>query len=574
MIIFKKLRFKNFFSTGNSFIEINLNESDKTLIIGKNGAGKSQIMDALCFSLFGRAYRNISKPSLVNSINQKNCLVEIEFSIGTKFYKVERGINPNIFKIYSDGTLIPQDANVRDYQKKLEDIMKMSCKSFSQIVLLGSSNFVPFMQLSKIDRREIIEDLLDIKVFSVMNGLLKSKITDNTIIINQLYTDLNMCEVSITNMKKLLSALKESNKEQIDNLNNEIDKLIIKNEGLEIEILSLENEINSQKSLIVDVDSTKEKHFQYESVHNKLQEKIVKLKKEIKFYEVNDHCPICDQDINSKFKNNMIESKKEEKKKVDKGREKVEDTIEELIERLEEIRKLQDKISRNLKAKESKENERKTTNSLLEAYNNSLKASKENETKKEEIQNQEKEINLQTEILEKKSFLLAKRNKSKVIYDLAVQLLKDNGIKTQIIKQYLPIINKLVNQHLASMDFFVQFELNETFEETIKSRYRDSFTYENFSEGEKLRIDLALLFTWRAVAKLRNSVNTNIMFFDEIFDSSLDSSGTEEFVKLLNKLSEGTNVFLISHKSELEEKFDNILLFEKRNDFSQLIESE
>ena len=569
MIIFKYVRWKNFLSTGNQFTEIQLDRNNTTLVIGENGSGKSTILDALCFGLFGKPFRNISKSQLVNSINNGSSIVEVDFKIGTKTFKVIRGIKPNIFEIYINGKMYNQDANMRDYQKYLEQqILKLNYRSFTQVVILGSSTFIPFMQLKARQRREVVEDILDIQIFSLMNMLLKQKLKtiqehqrDATYNIDLTSEKINLQNKYIEdvkkNKKKLISeknSLLNSNEEEIHKRQKNIK---------ELEQANVELGFNTTH-----LTDTTEKVQKLKGIDVTLKEKRSSTKKYIKFFEENDDCPTCEQHIDETFKENMIITKKGEHDKFDSG-------IQELSEELKRQEGLLEAINNYIgMIRENDAEIGKIGYSIkeLERFNTTLQeeinklhigeVNKEDLDKIKALRKSLKSFEKQHQGLrEEQSYAEAARN-----------MLMDTGIKTKIIKQYLPIMNKLINTYLTAMEFYVNFTLNENFEETIKSRHRDEFTYASFSEGEKMRIDLALLFTWRAVAKMKNSTNTNLLILDEIFDSSLDSTGTDEFLKILNTL-DGENVFVISHKQDvLVDKFRSTIRFEKVKNFSHVAE--
>ena len=568
MIIFKTVRWRNFLSTGNNFIEIQLNRNPTTLIIGENGAGKSTVLDALCFGLFGRPFRNINKPQLLNSINNRNCVVEIEFQIGSKKLKVIRGIKPNIFEIYINGKMYNQDANVRDYQKYLEQqILKLNYRSFSQVVILGSSTFIPFMQLRARHRREVVEEILDIQIFSLMNMLLKMKLRDIANDIKNTEYQYELTREKIALHKKYIEDMKKNKKEFI----NEKSSLLASNEE---EIFKKKSDINSHlnnnKKLlfqISDNDKVIKTHIKLKDIRSTLREKKKNNAGMVEFFEGNADCPTCEQHIDENFKENMIRKYQEEVNKFI-------DALIELKEMLLKSNKRQDIISEI--AKTIRENEvhvAKENSSItqLEKFNSTLQLEidqlQSGELSKPDYEKLKK-LELKMVDVEKQKREL----KEDQTYSEAVRnMLQDTGIKTKIIKQYLPIMNKLINTYLTAMEFYVNFTLDESFNETIKSRYRDEFTYDSFSEGEKMRIDLALLFTWRAIAKMKNSTNTNLLMLDEIFDSSLDSTGTDEFLKILNTLG-GENVFVISHKQDaLSDKFKSTIKFEKTKNFSHVV---
>ena len=570
MIIFKHVRWKNFLSTGNNFTDIQLDRNPTTLIVGENGAGKSTILDALCFGLFGKPFRSINKPLLVNSVNNGNCVVEIEFEIGSKKIKVVRGIKPNVFEIYLNGKMYNQDANVRDYQIYLEQqILKLNYQSFTQVVILGSSTFIPFMQLKARHRREVVEEILDIQIFSIMNLLLKQKLKDVFNDLRELDYQIDLVEEKISLQQKYISEMKQNkkkllteknvlvngNEEEIFMRQAEIDLLKKENDGL---LASIDDKIDLDKKLtkLKDIKSTlMEKH----RTHSRL----------IGFFEKNEDCPTCQQHIDEKFKENMIGNKQGEVDKLSSGIDELESELLKSNTRLKEISGIAKKIRDN----EVHVAKDKSSVDQLEKFNNTLREEIEElnngEVHKSDYEKLRKLKKTLTGTSTQKSSL-----KEEQIYSEAVRsMLMDTGIKTKIIKQYLPIMNKLINTYLTSMEFYVNFTLDENFNETIKSRYRDEFTYASFSEGEKMRIDLALLFTWRAVAKMKNSTNTNLLILDEIFDSSLDGTGTDEFLKILNTLGD-ENVFVISHKQDaLADKFMSTIRFEKVKNFSHLSNS-
>ena len=569
MIIFKYVRWKNFLSTGNNFIEIELDRNSTTLIIGENGAGKSTVLDALCFGLFGKPFRGINKPQLLNSVNNSNCVVEIEFEIGSKKLKVIRGIKPNIFEIYINGKMYNQDANARDYQKYLEQqILKLNWRSFTQVVILGSSTFIPFMQLKARHRREVVEEILDIQIFSLMNMILKQ----NLKAIGDQIRDVDY-NYEITNEKI------ELQENYIDEIKRNKDKLIAEKTALiggnEEEVFKMKmdidfHQINNKELLcqIRDSDDVDAKQNKLKDIRSTLVEKRNNNSRMVEFFEKEDDCPTCEQHIDEKFKKDMISTKQKEVDKFASALTELEQTLNEIFNRRGDINAIADKIREN-EVYLAKENSSITQ---LEKFNATLKSEIEqlqsSDVVKSDFDRLEELKGQLVGIEEEKGKL-----KEEVIYCEAIRsMLQDTGIKTKIIKQYLPIMNKLINTYLTSMEFYVNFTLNESFEETIKSRYRDEFTYDSFSEGEKLRIDLALLFTWRAIAKMKNSTNTNLLMLDEIFDSSLDSTGTDEFLKILHTL-DGENVFVISHKQDvLVDKFNSTIKFEKMKNFSHVVE--
>ena len=567
MIIFKYVRWKNFLSTGNNFTEIQLDRNPTTLIIGENGAGKSTILDALCFGLFGKPFRNINKAQLLNTVNNSSALVEIEFKIGTKEIKVRRGIKPNVFEIYINGKMYNQDANARDYQKYLEQqILKLNYRSFTQVVILGSSTFVPFMQLKARHRREVVNEILDIQIFSIMNLLMRERIKTITADLRENEYQCDLAEEKITMQEKYIEDTKNNKNSLITeklHLMSGNEEEIFKQQA-DNKILKVKNETYINQ--ITDSDKVKEQHSKMKDIRSTLVEKKTTNSKMLKFFEDNDNCPTCEQPLNNAEE--MIKAKHKEVDKFTKALDELQDVLDKSTNRQAEISDILEKI---------RENEVKVAQSIssireLEKFNATLTSEIEdlqsgNVTKDEE--DKLKKL--------KKDFSFFDKEKTKLKEELtyseaARNMLQDTGIKTKVIKKYLPIMNKLINTYLTSMEFYVNFTLDENFNETIKSRYRDEFTYASFSEGEKMRIDLALLFTWRAVAKMKNSTNTNLLILDEIFDSSLDGTGTDEFLKILNTLGD-ENVFVISHKQDaLADKFRSTIKFEKVKNFSHIVE--
>jgi len=567
MIIFKNVRWKNFLSTGNNFTEIQLDRSSTTLIIGENGAGKSTVLDALCFGLFNKPFRNISKKQLVNSVNSGASVVEVEFSIGTKEVKVVRGIKPNIFEVWVNGNMINQDANARDYQKHLEQqIMGLNYRSFTQVVILGSSTFVPFMQLPTKARREVVEDILDIKIFSLMNFLLKNKTKELNEETRNVEYNFDLTREKITLQEKF-----------IDQVVNNKSVIIAENQQ---KVSDNEFTINSRKEDIVGLEQDKTKLSYDAQEQARLEEKITKLSKteaalqnrkdnhdrQIKFFKDNDECPTCEQSITDTTKQTQITTRTEKVGEITDGIRQLEELennekskLDVIITNLESIRKHDVEIAKI-----------RATITEMEKFNDKLRKdieTYESGSISEEDKDKLAKLKGQIELIEEQK---SKLTEDKFYVDVARNLLQDSGIKTKIIKQYLPIMNKLVNTYLSSMDFFVNFNIDENFNETIKSRFRDEFSYASFSEGEKMRIDLALLFTWRAIAKMKNSTNTNLLILDEIFDSSLDGTGTDDFLKILNTFHD-QNVFVISHKQDmLFDKFRSIVKFEKVKNFSRI----
>ena len=569
MIKFEKVRWKNFLSTGLNFTEINLTKSPNTLIIGNNGAGKSTILDALCFGLFGKPFRKINKPQLPNSINQADCVVEIEFSIGKKQYKVIRGIKPNTFEVYCNGILVDQDAKAKDYQEHLEKfILKLNYKSFTQVVILGSASFVPFMQLSPADRRAIIEDLLDIQIFSSMNGVVKEKmaVIKDTSTKNKYEMDLTSEKINF--QKQSIEEHRKHNDAEIEKKQKDIADSEEQVKKLTKDIELIQKHIDVLNSKISDQMAMQKKSGKLVHLESKLESRLKKIEKEVGFYHDNSDCPTCKQGINQEFREQQITTLNETKVEVNDALTDIAKQIAETSDRIDAIQKILQHI-------QAHNNEVVKHNSTITAVNNFIgKLQSEINELSNRKDNLEEENAKLKELKTELATLVIKQEQlasEKQYYEFAGNLLKDTGIKTKIIRQYLPIMNKLINKYLAAMDFFVNFNINESFEETIKSRHRDEFGYANFSEGEKMRIDLALLFTWRQIAKLKNSTNTNLLILDEVFDSSLDGVGTEEFLKLIHEMGNDTNIFVISHKGDqLFDKFRSIIKFEKKNNFSQV----
>ena len=571
MIIFKKVRWKNFLSTGNVFSEVDLQASKTNLIIGSNGAGKSTILDALTFSLFGKPFRKINKPMLVNSVNEKDCMVEIEFKIGPNAFVVKRGIKPGKFEIWQNGAMLDQSSNAADYQKQLEqNILKMNYKSFTQIVVLGSSTFVPFMRLPLAQRREIIEDILDIQIFSMMNIALKDKMKISTEEMREVDYSADMAEQKIDMQRRLIEQLSTRDESLIKEKQEYIDKLLGEEEICQVSVSQLNEESQKLYEDLSGLESANKKLITLNNLKGKLTNKCGTFKKQHQFFEENDTCPTCSQSISKEVKEHKAGVIRSQVKELVLAIEELRCNIldeqersEQHLVKTQELNQLQQKIAaHNATVTRINKNVRQLM-SDVETLQNSKDDNSEEEEKLKYLL--EERDNL------KKQVALVKKDRDTLL--AASQLLKDNGIKTRIIKRYLPMMNKLINQYLQNMDFFVNFTLNENFEETIKSRFRDIFSYESFSEGEKARIDIALLLTWRSIAKLKNSVDTNILILDEIFDGSLDQNGTGELGWILRNFDDNTNVFVISHKESLEGKFDRTLVCEKIKNFSVVKET-
>jgi DNA repair exonuclease SbcCD ATPase subunit len=569
MITFQKVRWKNILSTGNVFTEIDLTRSTNTLIVGHNGAGKSTILDALCFGLFGKPFRKINKPNILNSINQRDGLVEIEFGIGQKQYKVVRGLKPNVFEIYLNNTLLNQDAASKDYQEVLEkNILKLNYKSFTQVVILGSASFVPFMQLSASDRRTIIEDLLDIQIFSSMNGLVKERMSTLKDSLTKGKYAIDLIEEKIKLQKGNIEEYRKHNDAEIQKKQEEIKKSEDDIISLNKDISLIQKHIDVLNSKISDDTSMKKRSAKLLQLESKLETRIKKIDKEVHFYEENDNCPTCKQFIDEQFRTEQLDRSNKTKREIGLGLEEIQKQIQDTNRRIEKIQK----IVKHIQEHNNEIVKHNSTISAVTKYISKLNRDIiEISNRKDNLEEENEKLkDLKTDLLMQQEALEEGLNE-KHYYEYAASLLKDTGIKTKIIKQYLPIMNKLINKYLAAMDFFVNFNINENFEETIKSRHRDEFSYANFSEGEKMRIDLALLFTWRQIAKLKNSTNTNLLILDEVFDSSLDTVGTEEFLKLIHEMGTDTNIFVISHKGDqLFDKFRSVIRFEKKNNFSRI----
>jgi DNA repair exonuclease SbcCD ATPase subunit len=567
MIIFKSISWQNFLSTGNSPNKILLNKSPTTLIIGKNGEGKSTILDALCFSLFGKPFRNINKSQLVNSINGKKCLVEIEFSVGSKEYKVVRGIKPNIFEIYLNDELINQDAASRDYQKVLEQqILKLNYKTFTQVVILGSASFVPFMQLPPSQRREVIEDILDIRIFSTMNTLLKEKAQETKEAIFTIENEIKSAKDKVDAQQTIIQTISTAKTESINALRAKISSNNAQVASTQSEIGQLVSEINTLKESISGKEKLSEDIEKAKQLKSKLNQKVETCEHDAEFFDVNDVCPSCAQGIPHEHKQKVIHDLHMKMQENNKKISDLESVLSSLTSKLQTINSIVDQIT-------DKNIELSTKNSTVTLLNKQIieleEEIKSNAADTKNIDEEKAKLKqLAKDALDKittKTTLQEQRN----LEEVASVLLKDTGIKTAIIREYLPVMNKLINKYLNAMDAYIHFELDEAFNETVKSRYRDDFTYASFSEGEKMRIDLAILFTWRQIAKMKNSVNTNLLLLDEIFDSSLDTAGTDYFLNLMNSFGENSNIFVISHKGDqLFEKFRSVIKFEKRNDFS------
>jgi DNA repair exonuclease SbcCD ATPase subunit len=567
--MFRKVRWKNLLSTGNYFTEMDLSGNSNTLIVGGNGSGKSTMLDALCFGLFGKPFRDINKPQLLNSINGKDCLVEVEFDAGNKSYKIIRGIKPNKFEIYCNGELVNQEAASRDYQEHLEKfILKLNYKSFTQIVVLGSASFTPFMQLKSGDRREIIEDLLDIQIFSTMNGLVKERLSNNKDLIAQKKHEIELATQKVELLKKHIVQLKQNNDEKVKQHESEIESNHGVVQTLHEELGGLAQDVSTLTEQISGKIEVEDKVKKIGKLESQIETNLSKFQRDIRFFESNDSCPTCRQAIALEFKETELAELADKVQKCNHGLSELEQKLNTEQQKLNVISEFQKQI-------QTKQVKIATINTTITETNKYIaKLRKQIELLSDSAtatDKEEAELNIIKQQLNDLSTNLRDLIDEKTYYEAASNLLKDTGIKTKIVKQYLPVINKLVNKYLASLDFFVNFNLDEAFKETIKSRHRDEFTYNNFSEGEKQRIDMALMLTWRAVAKLKNSSNTNLLILDETFDSSLDANGTEYLMNILHML-EGVNLFVISHKGDvLQDKFANVVRFEKVKNFSKVI---
>jgi DNA repair exonuclease SbcCD ATPase subunit len=567
MIVFKSVQWSNFLSTGNSPNKVILNENSSTLIVGKNGEGKSTMLDAVCFALFGKPFRNINKNQLINSINKKNCSVEVEFTSNNREYKVIRGIRPNVFEIWCDDQLVNKDAALKDYQKVLEQqILKLNYKTFTQVVILGSSNFVPFMQLPSSQRREVIEDILDIRIFTLMNQLLKQKAADSKDELFKLNAEISAEKVKIEAQQKLIETLVSAKHDIVNGLKKKV-------ETNKTTILETTENIKKNREKI---DNLKNQKSDYEEVNENLDkakvlktnisQKVNTFENEKEFFIDNETCPSCTQPISIKHKTKVVTELDKKIKDHNVKLQLLEEGLKKLEVRLNKIAEINDKIT-DISIEISTMN---NTVSILNDQNQELIAEIEGVSlDKSNIDDEKASMKKMAEQAVEKIKAKTSLLEEKKIQDIAAVLLKDTGIKTAIIKEYLPAMNKLINKYLNTMDFYVSFELDEAFNETIKSRHRDEFTYASFSEGEKQKIDLALLFAWREIARMKNSVNTNLLILDEVFDSSLDNTATEYLLSIINSLGENINIFVISHKIDtLMDKFKNTIRFEKKNEFS------
>jgi len=570
MITFEKIRWKNFLSTGNHFTELALNTNSTTLIVGTNGAGKSTVLDALCFALYGKPFRKINKPQLVNSTNEKDCNVEVEFSIGSVNWKVVRGIKPNVFEIWRNGEVLDQKAAAVEQQKWLEqNVLKMNYKSFTQIVILGSSTFVPFMQLSAQNRRDVIEDLLDIRIFSTMNNVLKDRIRSLKDEVKVLDLKKESLNEKVDMQKNFIDELENRSKKNIKDKELKIGKLLCEENTYMGSNEELERKLKDLNENLDKYTGAKEKLRTLGNLKGKISNKVSTITKEHKFFTQNTVCPTCNQDIEESFRINRINDAQDKAKELQSGFQELEEAINREEERerqftilSKEITSLTHGISKNNTQISGCQRQIRDLESEIQRITEQL-ANRNIENEKLESLNE----NLKTTYDN-----LAQRKDTINYHDFSYSLLKDGGVKSKIIKKYLPLINQQVNRYLQMMDFYINFTLDEEFNETVQSPIHEDFSYASFSEGEKMRIDLALLFTWREVARIKNSVNTNLLIMDEVFDSSLDGFGTEEFLKIIRFVIQDANVFVISHKQGMEDRFDNSIRFEKIKGFSTLFQ--
>ena len=569
MITFEKIRFKNFLSYGNQFTEIDFQKSKTTLIIGKNGHGKSSFLDALTFVLFGKSFRGINKPQLVNSINEKDCLVEVEFKIGTINYKVLRGIKPNIFEIYRNNTLIDQSSSVIDQQKWFEQsVLKMNYKSFTQIVIIGSSNFVPFMQLSPAHRREVIEDLLDIKIFSSMSNIIKDKIRVLKDDIKTLELKKSSLNDKVQMQKDFIEEIENQGKQNIDKKKNTITQLLKECDAYILKNGEVEEQIFSLNKNLVEVSGAGEKLKKLGNLKGKISQKVSTITEEHKFFAKNTVCPTCTQEIDEEFRLNKISEAESKAKELQSGYVELEKAIQDeeireshFLHISKEITNLNHEISQNNTRVSGHQRQIQDLETEIQTITKQLK---NRNTEHEKLKEYENGLNQTFGELSNKKELIS-------YHDFAYSLLKDSGVKSKIIKKYLPLINQQINRYLQMMDFYINFTLNEQFEECVQSPIHEDFSYASFSEGEKSRINLSLLFAWREVAKLKNSVSCNLIIFDEVFDSSLDGAGTEEFLKIIRYVISDANIFVISHKGGLEDKFESVITVDKKKNFSCMV---
>ena len=563
------MSYKNFLSTGNYKITLDLTKNNTTLVSGDNGAGKSTMLDGITYALFGKSFRGIVLPLLVNSVNDKDCVVELDFIIGRDNYKIVRGMKPKIFEIYRNGDLLDQDAKSKDYQKLLEDqILKMTYKSFCQVVILGSSNYVPFMKLSAKDRRLVVENLLDIDVFSIMNTLVRGRLQMAKEYVKDLDHKIELTKEKVDAKQKLIETLEKKSADNVEEYKIDIKETKAQIEELQKEISTSQKEIDETLDELKDKDNISDNLLENENLERQINNKIKAIDKNIDFYKENDNCPSCKQDINDTHREEVFREKGEEKSRLQENLTEILKDIADIEIDLNAINVILENVRKDEKEISEKQNQISASSQYISKLQSNIEDAMVEGT---EVQDAKDALN--QFIGEGKGLVEDRKEKieDKHYFEIASMMLKDSGIKAKIIKHYLPVMNKLINKYLTDMDFFCQFDLDENFDETIKSRHRDEFTYHSFSEGERLRIDLSLLLAWREIARLKNSVNCNLLILDEVFDSSLDAVGTEEFLKLIKTFGNRANVFVISHKSDtMTDKFDHHIVFEKKNNFSKI----
>lgn len=569
MIHFKKVRYKNLLSSGNRFTTFELDRSNTTLIVGDNGAGKSTLLDALCFGLYGKGFRNLKKDLLINSINQKELVVEIDFSIGKRDYKVIRGAKPNKFELYTNGKMVNQDATMKDYQEHLEkNILKMSYRSFTQVAILGSANFTPFMQLRAVERRKLVEDLLDISIFSTMQDMLKKKVSQHNLEVKETSHEIDLLHERISGLNDQVNALQKNREVKIKKYESTVNETQNNINKILGEVDEKTQNVVEKKRFIKSKDSTESRLKQATDLERQLETARKKAIADVKFYEENDDCPVCKQGLDHDHKEKCIKEREDKAEEITQALNDIDKTISECHDEIQRINVIQSEIDEIQREIGLLQTEVVSNQKYIKKLQSEIEDLQNEVVGDSDVHDRLTTSETDLDILEKKQETQTERQH---YFELATMLLRDQGVRQRIIKQYVPIMNKMINKYLANLEFYVGFELNEAFEETIKSRFRDVFKYDNFSQGEKMRIDLALLFTWRAVARLKNSVNTNILILDEVFDSSLDSQGTDDFLKLLNTLNEKTNAFIISHKGDqLYDKFEEVIKFEKHKNFSRI----
>ena len=569
MIHFKKVRYKNLLSSGNRFTTFELDRSNTTLIVGDNGAGKSTLLDALCFGLYGKGFRNLKKDLLINSINQKELVVEIDFSIGKRDYKVVRGAKPNKFELYTNGKMVNQDATMKDYQEHLEkNILKMSYRSFTQVAILGSANFTPFMQLRAVERRKLVEDLLDISIFSTMQDMLKKKVSQHNLEVKETSHEVDLLHERISGLNDQVNALQKNREAKIKKYESTVNETQNNINKILGEVDEKTQNVVEKKRSIKSKDSTESRLKQATDLEKQLENARKKAIADVKFYEENDDCPVCKQGLDHDHKEKCIKEREDKAEEITQALNDIDKTISECHDEIQRINVIQSEIDEIQREIGLAQTEIVSNQKYIKKLQGEIEDLQNEVVGDSDVHDRLTTSETDLDILEKKQETQTERQH---YFELATMLLRDQGVRQRIIKQYVPIMNKMINKYLANLEFYVGFELNEAFEETIKSRFRDVFKYDNFSQGEKMRIDLALLFTWRAVARLKNSVNTNILILDEVFDSSLDSQGTDDFLKLLNTLNEKTNAFIISHKGDqLYDKFEEVIRFEKYKIFSRI----